>query len=287
MRKILNIILLLLLCILPATSFAADLFFTSDGNTFAQNQSFLVDVYVDTKDVSVNALEGSVVFPSVLLDLTEIRDGNSSINFWIEKPHVVKASQISFSGITTGGFSGSKVFIFSLVFKSKIAGKNTINFKDIKILQNDGLGTKVASKVVPFTFSISRNIAVSNEDSLNIEDINKPEDFNPFIGKDQNMFDNKYFLVWSTTDKGVGIDHYEVKEGFWGKFAIAESPYVLTDQDLTQNIYVKAVDKKGNEKIAEVKAQNVPLVLELGLIFVIIIITCIFLFKRKFFRFLQ
>ena len=59
-----------------------------------------------------------------------------------------------------------------------------------------------------------------------------------------------YFLVFSGIDKQTGIDYYEVKEG-QGNWKRAEFPYVLEDQTLQGIIEVRAVDKAGNERIAE------------------------------------
>jgi hypothetical protein len=66
-------------------------------------------------------------------------------------------------------------------------------------------------------------------------------------------------LVFSTQDKGSGIDYYEVKEESQfllfrllpSKWHRAESPYLLRDQSLSSRIYVKAVDRAGNKQFAE------------------------------------
>ncbi|MDP2812067.1 MAG: hypothetical protein Q8O32_00015, partial [bacterium] len=51
----------------------------------------------------------------------------------------------------------------------------------------------------------------------------------------------------STQDKGTGIDHYEVKEGY--RLSVeAKSPYVLKNQNLDKEIVVKAIDRAGNER---------------------------------------
>lgn len=89
-----------------------------------------------------------------------------------------------------------------------------------------------------------------------------PEPFEPEIAKDPSMFEGKYFLSFATTDKTSGIDHYEIIEadrrGYQrrttrkAEWKIGESPYLLEDQSLRSIIKVKAVDKAGNEKIAEI-----------------------------------
>jgi hypothetical protein len=87
------------------------------------------------------------------------------------------------------------------------------------------------------------------------------------------MFDNQYYIIFSTTDKQSGMDHFEVLEirhdqelgivkgGFWDKlkgkttfvpeWETAKIPYLLNDQDLLSIIRVKAIDKAGNERFVE------------------------------------
>jgi len=72
------------------------------------------------------------------------------------------------------------------------------------------------------------------------------------------MFEGKYFLVFATQDKKSGIAHYEVQENRRQKIESrkwieTESPYILKDQELRSYIFVKAVDKAGNERIAVVE----------------------------------
>ena len=84
-----------------------------------------------------------------------------------------------------------------------------------------------------------------------------PEDFQPEIGQDFSIFEGKYFLSFATTDKTSGINYFEIKEGKkeWKK---ALSPYLLEDQELKSVIQVKAVDKAGNERIAQWEPSKEP-----------------------------
>ena len=77
-----------------------------------------------------------------------------------------------------------------------------------------------------------------------------PEPFEIEIHRTPEIFEGKYFITFFTFDKQTGLDYFEVKEGKrnWEK---AESPYLLEDQDLKSIIKVKAVDKAGNERLAE------------------------------------
>jgi len=80
-----------------------------------------------------------------------------------------------------------------------------------------------------------------------------PESFKVEISQNPAIFEGKYFIVFSTTDKQSGIDYYEIKEGK-KNWKIAVSPYILENQKLTSDIWVKAVDKAGNQWIEIIKA---------------------------------
>jgi len=103
-------------------------------------------------------------------------------------------------------------------------------------------------------------------------DTKPPEEFKPEIGRDPSVFGGKYFLSFATTDAMSGVDYYEILEepqkNIFTRFfsqnrrktlretaqnwKIGESPYLLEDQSLQSIIKVKAVDKAGNERLAEI-----------------------------------
>ena len=112
-----------------------------------------------------------------------------------------------------------------------------------------------------------------------------PEPFKVEISQDPAIFEGKYFITFSTTDKQTGIDYYEVKEGRkdWKR---AISPYVLENQKLTSDIWVKAIDKAGNYWMETLEAQNKPeinylIYIGLGLILVLVVVILWIIFRRK------
>ena len=251
----LKLILLLIACFLSlsASAHAAELNLISQTHEINVGQQFQIDVILNTEGESINAVEGKIVFPAELLELKEIRDGNSSINFWIEKPHSSQSGVIVFSGITPGGLLGPKELLFSVVFRAKKEGSGTIQTDGFRVLRNDGEGTPANIKISPLQFSISQKSSPISPAIESIKDTEFPEDFKPIIASDPSIFDGKYFLVFVTQDKISGIANYKVREGKWGWFNVAESPYLLIHQSLDRKIFVKAVDKNGNERIAVVE----------------------------------
>ena len=287
MKKIFTTILFLI-CLIPSISLAADLSFAVEKNTFSPKEDFLVQVFLDTKDETINAVEGTVAFPTALLEVKEFRDGNSAIDFWVEQPHLSSSGVISYSGITTGGFSGAKEYLFSVVFHTKNLGSGQLSFDQTKVLKNDGQGTETQANVASFDFTISESEPLKQKD-LSIEDATPPESFMPFIATDPAIFNGRHFLVFSTVDKGSGIDHYEVRESFLfgldGSYALAQSPYELQNQSLLKSIFVKAVDKNGNERIVKLSAPNHLAWLLQFIIFVIILLIGLFVGKKLWLKF--
>jgi len=193
-------------------------------------------VEVDTGAQDINALEGALVIPESM-HINEIQTGNSAILFWITPPEHI-GNIITFAGITPGGFIGVNP-IFSVSGDFTAQDLEGARFESVVALKNDGSGTSV-----PVTISLSL-VAFKADTEL-------PEEFTPTIASDPNIFDGKYFLVFATQDKGSGIDHYEVREGRWGWFKEVESPYLLKYQKLNRDVYVKAIDNAGNERVVVV-----------------------------------
>jgi hypothetical protein len=254
---------------------AAELNLYSKRQEIGLDQQFKVDLFLNTEGENINALEGKILFPADFLELKEINDGGSIVSFWVEKPKARKDANINntrnganenitrnsaniqevvFSGIVPGGFSGEKGLILSLVFKTKKEGQAFIEISDSKVLLNDGLGTETKLKTGNLLININPNISVP--EYIAPSDKEPPEDFKPEIVSDPNIFDGKYVLIFETKDKGSGVDKYFVYENTRkrtqinaNEWVVAESPYLLKDQKLRSYIYVKAVDKAGNERI--------------------------------------
>lgn len=241
-----------------APAFAAETFFGTKTQEIKTGQLFEVGVFINTDNEEINAVEGKIIFPQDLLEIKKINDGNSIINFWIEKPKSASDGQIAFSGIVPGGYNDSQGLIFSITFLAKKEGNGAIEFSGVRALRNDGKGTEATLTISNFQFLISNPPVGEPAPQITApktEDRDPPEEFTPQIAADPAIFDGKRFLVFATQDKGSGIDHYEVREGE-GPFIIAESPYLLQNQDLDEEIVVKVVDKSGNERIAAIPAQK-------------------------------
>jgi len=241
----------------------AEIYFGSQGQKIGIGKPFEVGVFLNTEGENLNAIEGKIIFPIEKLEFQDIQEGASIINFWIKRPSF-DGSSILFSGIVPGGYYDSQGYLFSLILKAKELGKITIDGKELRVLRNDPTGSPAQVRISPLKLEIVEES--QTPEFLPPYDTEPPETFTPQITKDPNVFEGKWFLVFDTKDKGAGIDHYEIMEkkeyriqnlGFkMGEWKIGESPYLLKDQKLKSHIYVKAIDKAGNERITELPPQN-------------------------------
>jgi len=244
-KKTLSLFLIALFFAGP--SYAASLDLQSAVDKVGANSYFQVDVFLNSEDVSINTVQADISFPKDMMQLKEVRNGNSIVSFWVDQPKE-KDGVISLSGIIPGGYNDKKGLVSSFIFESKDYGSGVIKFDNLEGYMNDGSGTPVKLG----SSNLRLEIAAVPEEYVPVvmEDYTKPEEFVPEVNRSDDLFDGKYFLVFSTQDKGLGMDHYEVCEGNTDNCIEAESPYLISNQGLDGKIFVKAIDTKGNERIA-------------------------------------
>ena len=127
-----KILLLSLLLLTSLSASAATVSLTATKNSFDKNEEFLLSVFVNTDNETLNAFSGTMQYPADILSEKEIRDGDSIVNFWVDRPAVQtikngdSKGSISFSGIIPNGFSGQKGFLFSVVFRALLRAVNLV-----------------------------------------------------------------------------------------------------------------------------------------------------------------
>ena len=248
-----------ILLFLPLSVKGAILYVKPSVATYHQGDTFLVEVRLDTEGEYVNAVETNLNFPSDILEVRDLSQGNSVLTLWIKNPSF-SGDVISFVGGTPAGYQGLDGLIGKIVFqvRKKALDSAKIIFQESSVLLNDGQGTKAKLSTKGAVFSILPLESKTTRDQWKKEleeDKISPLPFKIEISKDSAIFEGKYFITFSTTDKETGIDHYEIKEGK-RSWKTGISPYVLENQKLTDDIWVKAVDKAGNEWTETLKAQQ-------------------------------
>jgi hypothetical protein len=235
---------------LPSISLAATVGFDSPTSPVGTGSEFLIGLTL-TAPQPVNALSISVKIPEGL-DFIDTSDGNSVINFWIDKPaYDSKTRILSFSGIIPGGYSGKNGRLLLVHAKSTEDRTYTLSYdlNQSKVYLN----TPNALLDILSAQSLLINSKSGIKNIQEQDDISPPESFAIDIVQNKNEFENKWVAVFSTQDKGSGISHYEIAENYKKitdydslEWKITDSPYILKDQTRRSFVYVKAVDKKGN-----------------------------------------
>jgi len=189
------------------------------------------------------------------LEVKDLSKGNSVLTLWVGDPSFSnQKGEISFIGGVPAGYQGWDGLLGRIIFEARKEGEVEIKFQEnCQVLLNDGFGTpaELTSKGAILTILPEKRELQRDEWQEELaKDTIPPESFEIEILQEPSIFEGKYFIIFSTTDKQTGIDHFELKEGKkdWHK---AQSPYLLEEQTLGSIIKVKVVDKAGNERITE------------------------------------
>jgi hypothetical protein len=275
--------------LLPIGVGATVLYLEPSTGEYQLGETFIEEIRIDTEKECINAVGVDLSFSQDTLEAVDFSQGNSILTLWVKTPSINQESGlISFAGGIPGGYCGE---VPGAPAESNLLGRIIFKVKDIEgltleearfgeeqpwarikfldssqVLLNDGKGTPARLTKKGAVFAISaREIteklrAVIGPDIWQQElekDNIPPEEFLPEITRDPAIFEGKYFLTFSATDKQTGVDYYQVSEQKRIAFIVlgreewkeAKSPYLLEDQGLRSIIKVKAVDEAGNERI--------------------------------------
>ena len=247
--------------------FGARIYFEPQEATVGTEGTFFVAVLLDSGENSINALSVSIDVPEEFV-LTDTRDGDSVISLWVDKPKWNKETRkFTFSGLIPGGFVGAYAHLITMELSS--TGKLGDGILSFDLGETIVLRNSASAEEVMFDLeSIILSVVKGKENvQVKIIDTDPPEKFVPFITDYEQTFDGNYVVVFGTQDKGSGMCCYKIAE-MRGRevhdytiltWREAESPYTLEDQSLRSFVYVKAIDKEGNETIAIVLPQSTVL----------------------------
>lgn len=265
----------------PQHADAALLYFDPDGAELHRGDSVKVALRLDTSEEEcVNTVSGVIHYDSTI-NAIDVTRGNSILSLWVEEPVIDEAAHtISFAGGLPGGYCGRipgdpslTNVLLEVIFRSpglQIGGGSDATTARIwldestQALLHDGRATPAPLTTQESNLTLLTVAGGAPQDpwrEIVQSDEEPPSDFSITLTKDESAFSGKYFIVFNSTDKQSGIDHYEVmEEPFkefslfkWGRadapWHVTESPYVLKDQTLNSTILVKAIDKAGNERL--------------------------------------
>lgn len=231
--------------IFAQNAFASVVDLSVDKSTITVGALSNLEIKLDTQNNLVNTIEGDFLYDNKLLKVEQINTGSSFVSFWIDKPVDNDSGVIHFSGVVPGGISIQNGAIFSVVLRGEATGNTSLKLDNVNLFLNDGEGSKDTVSYRDLPINIEVNLKGDFEE-INVSDRISPEKFKILRSKDESIFDNKWFIVFSTQDKGVGIDYYTVCE-FYKKYCTkVDSPYLLKYQNAFYYVTVNAHDLNGN-----------------------------------------
>lgn len=121
-----------------------DLTFSPDVGSFEEGSTFNVQLFINTRERSVNGVEMHVNFDEDKLSIVHPLVGNSIVGVWVEPPTYDNTNgKASYVGVIPDGITTSSGLVGTITFKAKKTGRVSVSFSgESTILLNDGLGTE-------------------------------------------------------------------------------------------------------------------------------------------------
>ncbi|MFZ2500980.1 MAG: cohesin domain-containing protein [Minisyncoccia bacterium] len=143
--------------LLPSAALAATLGLSPANTTVGIGSIITETVWVSSADQAMNAIDGTISFPSDLLQVVSVSKGGSVLSLWVQDPTFSNTNgSISFSGVVPNpGYTGSRGQVLSIQFRGKRAGTATVEFlSSSQVLANDGNGTDILSGTQSSTLTV-------------------------------------------------------------------------------------------------------------------------------------
>jgi len=131
----------------PLSALAASLNVSPGQASVRAGDIVTVRLVANTQGVAINQGEGTLRFPTDMLDVVGTSKSGSIFTLWVEEPGYSNTSgTVHFDGgVPTPGYTGSAGTVLSITFHAKKAGTATLTLTDTALRANDGMGTDVLS----------------------------------------------------------------------------------------------------------------------------------------------
>lgn len=255
----------------PGSASAATLFIDPIPGTYGPGNTFIETIRINNEGDCINAANIALTYPTDSLRAVDFSRGDSIFSLWAVEPKIdTEHGTIIFAGGIPGGYCGriagdaglSNVLgkvIFTVINAEK--KEAIIHFTpDSAVYLNDGAGTLAKLTTQDGTVHLSGTSTVSKNPWLALvgQDTTPPQPFRVEVESTIGVFNGRYYIVFSTTDKESGLDYFEIFErGGWKRIT---TPYLLLNQSLlgVGDIQVHAVDKAGNIRRGEFSPALTP-----------------------------
>lgn len=128
---------------------AATLNFSPQSGTYSVGQTFNMEIDVSSSDQAMNAVQGTINFPSDKIAVVGTSKDSSILTLWVQEPSFSNIDgTVRFAGIVPNpGFTGQKGKILSIIFRAALPGEAYLTIIKGSVLANDGAGTQILTSV--------------------------------------------------------------------------------------------------------------------------------------------
>jgi hypothetical protein len=213
--------------------------------------TFYIPVQFERGPEIINVIEGSIRIPQGIT-VEHIDTTGSSLRVFAHGPTLdLSQGTIEFTGGTPQGIEEATGTLFVIQARADSVGTYTILPRSVSAYEHNGEGTQVGITVPAVTVTVRDDGEVEERAS---EGASTP--LVTAIGKEETLFEGKWFVTFYGGESGAMIDRYEVKEGWFGKTVSAERYHVLRDQGRSATLFVTAVDANGNTVSTRIAPEN-------------------------------
>lgn len=249
----------LLLCMLFAPGHAKAAEISVNGKTTGEiGKTLNLPVLLNTQSELINTVAGTILIDQNI-KVTGVSQTDKNITFWLLRPTLFSREdglqEIRFSGSVAGGMNGDDIQLFALSVVPTTTDEATLSWTNAEALVHDGFGTRAQTtgKGTALTGTVAPAVETPLSPEVkdeNTSDTTPPEMVAIIRTRDRNLFDGKWTLIFNARDPETGISRYEVQESSNGQvlesqWKLAESPYVLDDQENKNTVFVKVTNNTG------------------------------------------
>jgi hypothetical protein len=213
--------------------------------------TFYIPIQFERGPENINVIEGSIRIPSGIT-VQNIDTTGSSLAVFAHGPTLdLSQGTIEFTGGTPQGIEEATGTLFVIEARADAVGTYTVIPKSVSAFENNGEGTQVGITVPAVTVTV-RDDGEVEERAVQ----GTPTPLVTAIGREETLFEGKWFVTFYGGASGASVDHYEVKEGWFGQTVSAERYHVLRDQGRSATLFVTAVDANGNTVSTRISPEN-------------------------------
>ena len=146
MKKFLFTLIFILFSPILTNASSNSLEISSNGDSFYTGEKVIISVYAVSTDQSINAISGTLIYPTNL-EFLSIDQNGTIVDFWTKNP-AYNSNKINFEGVILNpGYKGNKGIIFNAIFVARNEGDAKFFISEGSILANDGFGTNIINSL--------------------------------------------------------------------------------------------------------------------------------------------